>query len=75
MNNKENVTDPFSRKRQLAKTNPRGPKLLELIDGDFKTTILNDIKKNKFVVNEKTRGRKGIIGKKQMEILELKYSI
>lgn len=49
------------RKRQSADTNLREPKLLELTDEDFKTTICNEVTKNKFVGNEKTREEKKLL--------------
>lgn len=56
----ENVTRS-QRKKQSANTNLRGPKLSELTDEDFKTTICNEVMKNKFVGNEKTREGKKLL--------------
>lgn len=45
--------------------------MLEFTAMDFKATILNEVKKNKFAMNEKTR-KIETMKKKQVGVLELK---
>lgn len=45
--------------------------MLEFTAMDFEATILNEVKKNKFAMNEKTR-KIETMKKKQVEVLELK---